>query len=365
MTVLNISQDTTLKGADAAIFQGLLNRLTNNLGYAINHNGRVVSVIPGSPLPLLPEEVANPFDAALLRFVQTVSKEKPVHLTYSREDAELLLKVQHVVTRAGGWQLTGVMFGQGAEWFRTWKQELFAARAVIVCFTEGDAKKLNNQGIGYVEKLTDRFQSQKEDAALYMEAMAILEKQATDPSFCIYVVDGVGATPEQLHHNLGNPSYGPVDLWKKFLHNLPQHAQHLQYPPGIRFEIESASPHPQQQPQSYSLWQDEIRELKRQQMHQHLEMQQTQTQMQQTQMQLQEQIQEQIEQMKLMQQQMHRQTKQMQQMEHMQQLQFEMMQTHYTSQVNSAIPSHKSPPELKVLETGLRRNTAHVCKVRI
>jgi Ran GTPase-activating protein (RanGAP) involved in mRNA processing and transport len=216
LQMLNISSDDTLGSGDAAIFSKLLSRPVNKMSFEIEHQGKPMAVVPGAPLPMLPVEVDNSFDAALLRLFQEQSKRRRVHLSYSREDAELLLKVQQVVVRAG-WELTGLMFGQGAEWFSTWKQELFTADAVIVCFTEGNAQALNNQGVGYREKLTQRFLQSNKEAALYKEAAAIREKQAISPAFAVYVLDGIKSTPEQLFHNIGHPFYGPLDKWTGFI----------------------------------------------------------------------------------------------------------------------------------------------------
>ena len=93
---------------------------------------------------------------------------------------------------------------------------------VYVCFSlKGNASALNNNGVGYKEKLTSRFRDQGEDAALYLEAMAIVEVKSLRPEFKIYVVDGTKHTPEQLAFNLMNnaPSFGPVDTWLAFVND--------------------------------------------------------------------------------------------------------------------------------------------------
>jgi DNA repair exonuclease SbcCD ATPase subunit len=72
-----------------------------------------------------------------------------------------------------------------------------------------------------------RFQQSRTDAALYKEAMAIREKQASSPSFAMYVLDGIKTTPEQLFHNLGHPFYGPVGKWTEFIDSLSAPAQQL------------------------------------------------------------------------------------------------------------------------------------------
>jgi hypothetical protein len=112
LKMLNISADGSLGSEDAAIFIKILSRTTNKMSLEIRHQGKPLAIMPGTPLPVLPVEVGHSFDAALLRLFQEQAKRRRVHLSYSREDAELLLKVQQVVIRAG-WELTGLMFGQG------------------------------------------------------------------------------------------------------------------------------------------------------------------------------------------------------------------------------------------------------------
>ena len=62
---------------------------------------------------------------------------RTVHITYSREDAELLRQATNVVTRAG-YQPTVELWGQGSAWFETWRKQLFEADGVVVLFTTGD-----------------------------------------------------------------------------------------------------------------------------------------------------------------------------------------------------------------------------------
>jgi hypothetical protein len=161
------------------------------------------------------QAVIAPPPAAITGFVGKM------HVTYSREDSELLVKVQSAALKAN-WQVTGVMSNQGKEWFLAWSAVLEKADGVCVFFTEGDAMALNNTGVGYVEKLSLRFESQGEDAALYIEAMAILAVKGKRPDFKIYVVDGLKHTAEQLAFNLMDdaPSFGPVDKWCAFIHGL-------------------------------------------------------------------------------------------------------------------------------------------------
>jgi hypothetical protein len=141
-----------------------------------------------------------------------------IHITYSREDSELLVRIQDAA-RMAKWDVSGVMSNQGNEWFEAWLTALKKSLAVCVIFTEGDSKALNNQGIGYKEKFTARMQAQGNDAALYKEAMAILAVKKERPGFKIYVLDGINHTPEQLAFNLMKdaPSFGPVDKWIAFV----------------------------------------------------------------------------------------------------------------------------------------------------
>jgi hypothetical protein len=80
-------------------------------------------------------------------------------------------------------------------------------------------RPIANSGIGYKEQFLTRFKEQGEEAALYMEGMAILALKAERPDFRIYVVDGINFTPEQLVFNLldGAPSFGPVDKWREYI----------------------------------------------------------------------------------------------------------------------------------------------------
>lgn len=141
-----------------------------------------------------------------------------MHISYSREDSELLAKVQSAVARAHG-SVTGVMTNQGDDWFSAWHVLLVKAHGVIVFFTEGDVDKLDNHGVGYKEKLASRFKSHGEKAALYREAQAILELKRLKPDFKIYVVDGIKYLPEQVSFNLMDnaPSFGPVRAWREFI----------------------------------------------------------------------------------------------------------------------------------------------------
>jgi hypothetical protein len=121
------------------------------------------------------------------------------------------------------------MSNQGKEWFEAWKIALKKSHGVCVFYTEGNAKALNNQGVGYKDKFAARMKSLGDQAPLYMEAMAILALKAERPEFKIYVVDGVDGinsisrnkhfTPEQLAFNLMNdaPSFGPVDKWCAYI----------------------------------------------------------------------------------------------------------------------------------------------------
>ena len=155
-----------------------------------------------------------------------------MHISYSREDAELVIRVQDAAHKAS-WQLSGVMSNQGGDWFEAWVTLLRKAAGVCVFFTEGNRDVLNNQGVGYMEKFVARMQAQGKDAALHREAMAILEVKAQRPDFKIYVVDGVSFLPEQLAFNLMNdaPSFGPVDKWENFItggwETYSTHSQHV------------------------------------------------------------------------------------------------------------------------------------------
>jgi hypothetical protein len=141
-----------------------------------------------------------------------------IHITYSREDSELVMKVQDAARKAK-WEISGIMSNQGKEWFAAWIVALRKSRGVCVFFTKGNAKVLNNHGVGYRDKFATRMQSHGDQAPLYMEAMAILALKAERPEFKIYVIDGVNFTPEQLAFNLMNdaPSFGPVDKWQEYI----------------------------------------------------------------------------------------------------------------------------------------------------
>jgi hypothetical protein len=141
-----------------------------------------------------------------------------MHITYSREDAELLARIQDAAQKAK-WEISGVMSNQGAAWFQAWEAQMKRARGVCVFFTQGNPIALNNQGIGYKEKFAARVQKQGEGAALLLEARAILQMKKERPDFKIYVIDGVKYTPEQLAFNLMNdaPQFGPVDEWRAFV----------------------------------------------------------------------------------------------------------------------------------------------------
>jgi hypothetical protein len=150
---------------------------------------------------------------------------KRLQISYSREDAELLVKLQDAVSKAG-WQVTGVMSNQGKEWFQAWHGMLEKADGVCVLFTEGNAKRLNNVDIGYKDKAMQRFQEQGTNSALYREAMAILKiiDDVNRPDFKVYVIDGITHTTEQLAFNLidGAPLFGPVEAWRAFIEDLQQ-----------------------------------------------------------------------------------------------------------------------------------------------
>jgi hypothetical protein len=145
-------------------------------------------------------------------------RRQKIHISYSREDSELLVKVQDATFKAN-WCVTGVLSNQTKDWFSAWRTGLEAADGVCVCFTEGNAIALNNSGVGYQEKLSSRFRDEGIDAALYREALAIIEIKVQRPTFKIYVVDGINYTPEQLAFNLINdaPSFGPVGKWQAFV----------------------------------------------------------------------------------------------------------------------------------------------------
>lgn len=141
-----------------------------------------------------------------------------MHITYSREDSELLVRIQDAARKAK-WEISGIMSNQGKEWFEAWKIALHKSHGVCVFFTEGNAKVLNNQGVGYTDKFATRMKSLGDEAPLYMEAMAILAVKAERPDFKIYVVDGIEFLPEQLAFNLMDdaPSFGPVDKWTAYV----------------------------------------------------------------------------------------------------------------------------------------------------
>jgi hypothetical protein len=130
------------------------------------------------------------------------------------------------MAQRAGYTPTVALWGQGADWFDTWKKQLFEASGAVVLFTTGDSKDnsaLGNHGMGYNEKLSSRYQRDGNDAALYKEAMAILEKEtretAAGRSFFIYAIDGRKFTPEQMRTNLedGAVTYGPVREWRGFI----------------------------------------------------------------------------------------------------------------------------------------------------
>jgi hypothetical protein len=141
-----------------------------------------------------------------------------MHITYSREDSELVMKVQDAARKAK-WEISGIMSNQGKEWFEAWKIALNKSHGVCVFFTEGNAMVLNNQGVGYTDKFATRMKSLGDEAPLYIEAMAILAVKAERPDFKIYVVDGIEFLPEQLAFNLMDdaPSFGPVDKWTAYV----------------------------------------------------------------------------------------------------------------------------------------------------
>ena len=118
-----------------------------------------------------------------------------MHISYSREDSELLVKVQDAAQKAM-WQITGIMSNQGKDWFAAWRTLLEKAGGVCILFTEANPKVLNNSGVGYKEKLSSRFKDQGNKSALYLEAMAIMEVKAQRPEFKIYIVDGINHTAE-------------------------------------------------------------------------------------------------------------------------------------------------------------------------
>jgi hypothetical protein len=157
-------------------------------------------------------------EGSLVRKMESAQIRK-MHITYSREDSELVMKVQGAVSKTNNWQISGVLFNQTNEWFSAWYTALEKADGVCVFFTEGNAAFLSNGGVGYKEKLSSRFREQSNDAALYREAIAILKLKAQRSGFKIYVVDGIKYTAEQLAINLIDdaPSFGPVDKWRAFI----------------------------------------------------------------------------------------------------------------------------------------------------
>jgi hypothetical protein len=158
------------------------------------------------------------------------TEQKLLHISYSREDSETLVKVQNAAQRAH-WRLTGVMSNQGSDWFSAWETMLLNSAGVCIIFTEGDKKVLNNQGVGYKEKLAGRFEKERDEAALYREAITIFSIKAQRPNFKIYVVDGVQFTTEQLAFNLMDdaPSFGPVDEWRAFIEGGCKWARRVVY----------------------------------------------------------------------------------------------------------------------------------------
>jgi hypothetical protein len=152
------------------------------------------------------------------------SSSRRMHITYSREDSEVVMKVQDAASKMK-WQITGVMFNQGKEWYSAWETALENTEGVCVFFTEGDAIVLNNHGVGYKEKLSTRFREQGKDAALYREAKAILAIKERRPEFKIYVVDGINYTPELLAFN---PPFNLHDnfmnKWREFVEGGCQRA---------------------------------------------------------------------------------------------------------------------------------------------
>jgi hypothetical protein len=141
-----------------------------------------------------------------------------LHISYSRQDSELLVLVQSAVSNAG-YRVTGILTQQDDKWFDAWHAEFKLARGVVVLFTRGNHGKLNNHGTGYKEKLAMRYPTQGSDAALFLEAAAIRKRKAEDPSFMVYVIDGEQYTASDVSLNLlkAAPSFGPVPEWEKFL----------------------------------------------------------------------------------------------------------------------------------------------------
>jgi hypothetical protein len=96
---------------------------------------------------------------------------------------------------------------------------------VVVLYTCGDSETpvLGNNGMGYAEKLSSRYFRDREEAALYKEAMAIRKMKEQNPDFLVFVIDGREFTPEQLRASLDNEEgpYGAVDKWYRFIDSLP------------------------------------------------------------------------------------------------------------------------------------------------
>jgi hypothetical protein len=110
------------------------------------------------------------------------------------------------------------MINQTGEWFDAWHVELFQAKGAAILYTKG-CSKLNNGGVGYREKLSQRYSAQGADAALFQEAVAIRKRKTEDPNFKIYVIDGEDFTASDLAMNLlaNAPSFGPIKEWEAFL----------------------------------------------------------------------------------------------------------------------------------------------------
>ena len=100
-----------------------------------------------SPPPLVPMQSCT-YDtelsiAHITRLVKDLAKESDVgagcravltmHITYSRGDSELLVRIQDAVGKAK-WDISGVMSNQGSNWFEAWRSALKKAHGVCVCF---------------------------------------------------------------------------------------------------------------------------------------------------------------------------------------------------------------------------------------
>jgi hypothetical protein len=67
-----------------------------------------------------------------------------MHINYSREDPELLVKAQDAAQKAM-WQITGMMSNQGKDWFAAWRALLEKAGGRLHTTHRGESKGIEQQ----------------------------------------------------------------------------------------------------------------------------------------------------------------------------------------------------------------------------